>query len=142
LSPARLLPIHPPRVGARGSVAGRQRSRCIGPSSGVLAEARDLMPGALHAYASALADLFYPQYCVGCERRASDLLCFTCFQALPLIGSPACARCGMPTAFETFVCDECKGEHFGFESARAHLGTPASERRSSMPSSTGATRGS
>jgi ComF family protein len=27
----------------------------------------------------------------------------------------------MPTAFETFVCDECKGVDFGFESASAPL---------------------
>ena len=72
-------------------------------------------------YVSALADLFYPQRCVGCDRRASDLLCRPCFEALPRIGSPACARCGLPTAFETFVCDECKGVDFGFESARAPL---------------------
>jgi competence protein ComFC len=72
-------------------------------------------------YLSALADLFYPQYCVGCEGRASDLLCLACFEALPHIGRPACARCGMPTAFETYVCDECTGVHFGFESARAPL---------------------
>lgn len=79
------------------------------------------MPGALQPYVSALADLFYPQYCVGCERRASDLLCRTCFEALPRIERPTCARCGMPTAFETFVCDECKGVDYGFESARAPL---------------------
>jgi competence protein ComFC len=79
------------------------------------------MLDALQPYVSALADLFYPQYCVGCERRASDLLCRTCFEALPHLGRPACARCGMPTAFETFVCDECKGVDFGFESARAPL---------------------
>lgn len=80
-----------------------------------------LMPEALQPYFSALADLFYPQYCVGCERRASDLLCRACFEALPRIERPVCARCGMPTAFETFVCDECKGVDFGFESARAPL---------------------
>ncbi|MDQ3942310.1 MAG: ComF family protein [Actinomycetota bacterium] len=74
-----------------------------------------------NAYVSALADLFYPQRCVGCERRASDLLCQACFEALPRIGRPVCARCGMPTAFETFVCDECKDVDFGFESARAPL---------------------
>ncbi|MCA1848595.1 MAG: ComF family protein [Actinobacteria bacterium] len=79
------------------------------------------MPDALQPYVSALADLFYPQYCVGCERRASDLLCRTCFEVLPRIERPVCARCGMPTAFETFVCDECKGVDFGFESARAPL---------------------
>ena len=79
------------------------------------------MPEALRPYFSALADLFYPQRCVGCERRASDLLCRACFEALPRIGRPICARCGMPTAFETFVCDECKGVDFSFESARAPL---------------------
>jgi ComF family protein len=63
----------------------------------------------------------HTQRCVGCERRASDLLCRDCFEALPRIGRPVCARCGMPTAFETFVCDECKGVDFGFESARAPL---------------------
>ena len=53
--------------------------------------------------------------------RASDLLCRGCFEALPYVGRPVCARCGTPTAFETFVCDACKGVDFGFESARAPL---------------------
>ena len=75
----------------------------------------------VNAYVSALADLFYPQRCLGCDRRASGLLCPTCFEALPRIGRPVCARCEMPTAFETFVCDECKGVDFGFESAMAPL---------------------
>src|SRR5215203_2905360 len=80
-----------------------------------------MMTSSLKPYVSALADLFFPQRCVGCEKRASDLLCRDCFEALPRIGRPFCARCGMPTAFETFVCDECKGVDFGFESARAPL---------------------
>jgi competence protein ComFC len=71
--------------------------------------------------ASFLCSETHPQRCVGCERRASDLLCRACFEALPWIGSPVCARCGTPTAFETFVCDKCKGVDFGFESARAPL---------------------
>jgi competence protein ComFC len=79
------------------------------------------MPESSNPYLSALADLLFPQRCVGCERRASDLLCRECFEALPQIGRPVCARCGMPTAFETFVCDECKGMDLGFESARAPL---------------------
>jgi competence protein ComFC len=79
------------------------------------------MPEALQPYVSALADLFYPQRCVGCNRRASDLLCPACFEALPLVGHPVCARCGMPSAFESPLCDECKGVDFGFESARAPL---------------------
>ncbi|HVD44704.1 MAG TPA: double zinc ribbon domain-containing protein, partial [Rubrobacter sp.] len=72
-------------------------------------------------YLTALADLFYPEICVGCERRASDVLCRTCFDALPRVGSPVCGRCGLPTAFATFVCEECKNVDFGFESARAPL---------------------
>jgi competence protein ComFC len=79
------------------------------------------MAESLKPYVSALADLFYPQHCVGCDRRASDLLCRMCFEALPRIGRPVCTQCGMPTAFETFVCDECKGVDFSFESARAPL---------------------
>src|SRR3712207_4677491 len=75
----------------------------------------------LEPYVSALIDLFYPQRCVGCEKRASDLLCRTCFEALPEVWRPVCGRCGLPTAFETFVCEECKGVNFGFEGARAPL---------------------
>jgi competence protein ComFC len=72
-------------------------------------------------YLSALADLFYPERCVGCERRASDVLCRACFDALPYVGSPFCGRCGLPTAFATPVCQECKNVDFGFEAARAPL---------------------
>lgn len=72
-------------------------------------------------YVSALADIFLPKRCFGCDRRASDLLCGDCYEALPRVGRPACARCGTPTAFETFVCDACKNFGFGFESARAPL---------------------
>jgi len=80
-----------------------------------------MLTSSLKPYLSALADLFYPQRCVGCDRRASDLLCRTCFEALPRIARPVCARCGMPTAFETFVCDGCKGVDYAFQSARAPL---------------------
>ena len=37
------------------------------------------------------------------------------------MGSPVCERCGLPTAFATFVCGECKNVDFGFQSARAPL---------------------
>jgi competence protein ComFC len=79
------------------------------------------MPETSQTYGAALADMFYPQRCVGCGRRSSDLLCRTCFEALPLVGRPVCGRCGLPTAFATFVCEECKFVDFGFESARAPL---------------------
>jgi competence protein ComFC len=79
------------------------------------------MPVALQPYLSALADMFYPERCVGCDRRSSDVLCRGCFEALPRVGSPVCGRCGLPTAFATFVCGACKNVDFGFESARAPL---------------------
>ena len=72
-------------------------------------------------YVDALADLFYPRRCAACDRRSSDVLCRGCFEALPRIEGPRCGRCGMPTAFDVYVCDACASEDFGFESARAPL---------------------
>ncbi len=68
-----------------------------------------------------LANLFYPQYCVACSRRASDVLCRACFEALPLVGRPSCERCGAPAAFEVYGCNECRDRDFGFDGARAPL---------------------
>ena len=79
------------------------------------------MPETFQPYLAALADMFYPQSCVGCGRRASDVLCRACFEALPRVGHPVCLRCGLPTAFATIVCQECKNVDFGFESAKAAL---------------------
>jgi competence protein ComFC len=82
----------------------------------------------MHAYSTtpeivalSLCSVTHPDTCVGCERRSSDVLCLTCFDALPRVGSPVCGRCGLPTAFATFVCEECKNVDFGFQSARAPL---------------------
>jgi len=48
-------------------------------------------------------------------------LCPPCFESLPWAGSPACERCGLPTAFETPVCGVCKNVDFAFETARTPL---------------------
>ena len=72
-------------------------------------------------YVDVLAELFYPQRCVGCERRASDDLSRGCFEALPLIGRPFCGRCGAPTAFKVFGCGERRAREFGFDGAQAPL---------------------
>ena len=79
------------------------------------------MSETLQPYLAALADMFYPQRCVSCERRSSDVLCRACFEALPRVGHPVCGRCGLPTAFAALVCEECKNVDFGFESAKAAL---------------------
>ena len=75
----------------------------------------------MRAYLEALVDLFYPEWCVSCDARASDVLCRACFDALPWMGAPNCGRCGLPTAFETPACGACKNVDFGFETARAPL---------------------
>ena len=72
-------------------------------------------------YFDVLADLFYPQSCVGCTRRASDVLCRSCCDALPRIEPPVCGRCGTPTAFEVYGCDACRNTDFVFDGARAPL---------------------
>lgn len=72
-------------------------------------------------YLDVLADLFYPQRCVGCSRRANDVLCWGCFYSLPLIGRPLCGRCGAPAAFEVNGCSECRNRDFWFDGARASL---------------------
>ncbi len=75
----------------------------------------------MRPYLEALADLFYPQWCVGCGGRASDLLCPPCFGSLPWTGSPACERCGLPAASQRPACDACRYVDFAFETARAPL---------------------
>ncbi len=75
----------------------------------------------MRPYLEALADLFYPQWCVGCGGRASDLLCPPCFESLPWTGSPACERCGLPTVSATPARGACRYVDFAFETARAPL---------------------
>src|SRR5215210_1326543 len=74
-----------------------------------------------NSYLDVLSNLFYPQRCVGCSRRASDVLCRGCFEALPFVGDPFCGRCGAPTAFEVYGCSECRVRDLGFDGARAPL---------------------
>ena len=40
---------------------------------------------------------------------------------MPLLGGPACARCGKPTAEPVADCRECRGRRLGFDSAVAAI---------------------
>ena len=40
-------------------------------------------------------------------------------RALPVLGGPACARCGKPTVVAVGDCRECRGRRLGFDSAVA-----------------------
>ncbi|WP_273843341.1 ComF family protein [Rubrobacter calidifluminis] len=77
--------------------------------------------GEFEPYLLALADLFYPQRCVGCGGRSRDVLCRGCFERLPRISGPVCDRCGAPSAHETPVCERCRGVDYAFERARSAL---------------------
>lgn len=70
-------------------------------------------------YSGVLSDFSLPAAVRG--RRASDVLCRWCFEALPFVGHPFCGRWGAPTAFEVHGCGECSTRYFGFEDARSAL---------------------
>lgn len=66
----------------------------------------------------ALLDLIVPARCALCGRGPAPV-CPACLAALPLLGGPACARCGKPTAAAVADCRECRGRRLGFDAARA-----------------------
>lgn len=65
-------------------------------------------------------DLVAPPGCCLCL-ASGGLLCGPCLRSLPLLGGPACERCGMPTALWVRDCRSCRGVRLGFASARAGL---------------------
>lgn len=75
--------------------------------------------GVYRQYLNAALDLFYPTRCAVCESRSSDVLCCGCHDELPIISGERCDRCGLPTVFDTPVCEGCKGVDYGFDTAVA-----------------------
>lgn len=65
-----------------------------------------------------LADLFYPQGCVGCGRITRGGMCESCILALPRLGPHRCARCGGPTETKLKQCRDCRGRVLSFDRAR------------------------
>lgn len=54
-------------------------------------------------------ELLFPTRCAGCGECTGRLLCPTCNASLPLIGGPACIRCGTPYPHEVEECQVCRG---------------------------------
>ncbi len=50
-------------------------------------------------------DLLFPQRCVGCGKEG-DLICRSCYRALPRIMPPLCPRCGKPQS-SGILCPSC-----------------------------------
>ncbi len=75
-----------------------------------------------------MLDLLLPQRCVVCGRDGSQL-CTCCFEGLPLLEPPLCARCGAPTAWPVERCRECAGRRLAFAHARAAAAYDDAARR-------------
>jgi ComF family protein len=65
-----------------------------------------------------LLDLLLPACCALCG-RGGEPVCPACVRALPLLGGPACARCGKPTVMVVADCRECRGRRLVFDAAVA-----------------------
>jgi competence protein ComFC len=66
----------------------------------------------------ALADLLYPERCLGCLQSVRGGVCNECLRGLPRLGPPNCARCGRPTQSVVQQCRDCRGRRLGFDLAR------------------------
>jgi competence protein ComFC len=65
----------------------------------------------------ALADLLYPELCVGCARRAQGGLCRPCAAAIRRLGPGICRCCGAPVAVSVPRCRECRPVPVAFDRA-------------------------
>ncbi|MBN2027602.1 MAG: ComF family protein [Actinobacteria bacterium] len=53
-------------------------------------------------------ELLFPTRCAGCGEYAGRPLCPACNASMPLIGGPACIRCGTPYPHEVEECQVCR----------------------------------
>lgn len=65
----------------------------------------------------ALADLLYPELCVGCGRRARGGLCGPCAGAIRRLGPATCRCCGAPSVVGVPRCRECRPVPVAFDRA-------------------------
>jgi len=64
-----------------------------------------------------LADLLYPQPCIGCRRLCRGGLCKDCVDLVPALGPFVCGFCGYPTQRPAEACRDCKGRGHQFDRA-------------------------
>lgn len=65
-----------------------------------------------------LADLVYPEMCLGCSRLVRGGLCNGCLASLPRLGPCTCSHCGRPTQAKVGECRDCRGRRLSFDMAR------------------------
>ncbi|MDQ4149862.1 MAG: ComF family protein [Actinomycetota bacterium] len=77
--------------------------------------------GGTFAGLGALADLLYPERCLGCERLVRGGICADCLKRMPRLGSYLCSHCGRPTHAPVDECRDCRGRRFAFDAARQRV---------------------
>jgi competence protein ComFC len=65
-----------------------------------------------------LADLLYPEFCLGCNQMVRGGLCNECLGGLARLGPPNCTRCGRPTVSVVSRCRDCRSRRLEFDLAR------------------------
>jgi ComF family protein len=68
---------------------------------------------------SAVADFFFPQFCLGCGREGR-VICPGCLAQLPRLDSPICPRCGLPPSGGS-ACRDCSGLDLVIDGIRSPL---------------------
>jgi ComF family protein len=68
---------------------------------------------------SAVADFFFPQFCIGC-RTGGKVFCPTCLAKLPRLSPPFCLRCSLPQTDNT-PCRNCAGLAMAIDGIRSPL---------------------
>lgn len=69
----------------------------------------------------AVADLAFPQPCLGCRVLVRGGLCSACAAAAPRVGTVICLRCGAPAPAPMPSCTHCDRLIPSFDEARASL---------------------
>lgn len=67
----------------------------------------------------AVADFFFPQFCIGCGLEG-EVICPACIAKLPRLSPPFCSRCGLPqTAGQS--CRDCADLELAIDGIRSPL---------------------
>lgn len=72
----------------------------------------------LSALAETLRDVVFPPVCASC-RKVGSLLCAGCYDKIPWITGPVCARCGQKTNPTAVACPTCLDRPLPLQQIRA-----------------------
>lgn len=76
-----------------------------------------------------LADLLFPETCVGCARLTRGSLCLECLERIPRLSTVGCSYCGRPGVKSSASCRDCTAGDLSFDYARQATEFSATVRR-------------